>query len=888
MRTGIRVIFGILAVLINFSPLQAATSSAASTAQQDAVKQKLSGMQIPFIENKGQVDKDVAFYAPTFAGTVFVTKKGELVYSLPAKSTDEDSESRVTQVLTERLVAGKATPAPLTAAATKVSYFLGNDRSKWQSSVATHSAVSLGEVWNGIDVELHAYGKNVEKLFTLHPRASVEAIRMQLDGAHALRVAQDGALEVATDSGTMRFSPPVAWQEQDGKKQTVEVAYTPQGKNYGFKLGLYDATRPVIIDPLLQSTYLGGGGSEFASAIAVSPISSEVYVAGYTDSIDFPGTTGGAQPVSAGNAFNPGGDIFIARLNSSLTMLLQTTYLGGTAFETLGSISISPATGELYVVGSTTSVNFPGTGDGARQSFMGINDGFISHLNSDLTILMQSTYIGGSDYDQAHSLAIHPTTGDIYVAGYTASLDLIGAPSGYQKNKAGSSGTDLFISRLDSSLKVLHQSTYLGGTSYEYQDANSLAIHPGTGDIYVTGSTTSTDLPLTNGGAQTGNFGDYDVFVARLNSSLTELFQSTYFGGAQRDTPDAVAISPAGDVFISGYTSSTNLPGTTGGAQTTLAGSNGIFIVRLNSGLTSFLQSTYLGGSGINTASSLAINPTTSDVYVVGYTSSSDFPGTSGGIQETLLGSYDAFIARLNNDLTSLLQATYLGGTASDVLNSIAFHPVTIDVYVAGDTDSTDFPGISGGAQMAYAGGSESFISRLTPSLILNDPGFHSLTTMKSGTGTGIISAMDTLINCGTDCSEWYSNGTVVTLSTSADANSRFNGWGGACSGTAATCTVTMDASKSVTATFNRTSFNLNVSRKGRGSVTSNDGLINCGTDCSETYTARTSVTLTATPSAGYVFTGWSGGGCSGPGSCTVSMNADKTVRATFSAAAVN
>ena len=233
-----------------------ALAAPATTEQQDAVKQKLSGMQIPFIENKGQMDKSVAFYAPTFAGTVFVTKKGELVYALPAKQGDDDSHT--TQVLTERLVAGKPVPAPLTAAATQVSYFLGNDRAKWQSGVATHSAVSLGEVWTGIDVELHAYGKNVEKFFTVRPGASVDTIRVQLDGADSLSLSKDGALDVETESGLVRFTPPIAWQEKDGKKLPVQVAYVIKDETYGFKLGQHDASLPVIIDPLLQSTYLGG------------------------------------------------------------------------------------------------------------------------------------------------------------------------------------------------------------------------------------------------------------------------------------------------------------------------------------------------------------------------------------------------------------------------------------------------------------------------------------------------------------------------------------------------------------------------------------------------------------------------------------------------------
>lgn len=227
-------------------------------------------MQIPFIENKGQVDKDVAFYPHTLSGTVFVTKKGELVYALPGKAKGDDA-APTTQVLTERLVAGKPVPAPLTAATAKVSYFLGNDRTKWQSNIGTQSAVSLGEVWTGIDVELHAHGNNVEKFFTVRPGASADVIRVKLDGAKAQRLNTEGALEVLTESGVVQFTAPVVRQETLGKKQPVQVAYVLQDGAYGFKLGAYDASQPVIIDPLLQSTYLGGLDFDYATALAIHP-----------------------------------------------------------------------------------------------------------------------------------------------------------------------------------------------------------------------------------------------------------------------------------------------------------------------------------------------------------------------------------------------------------------------------------------------------------------------------------------------------------------------------------------------------------------------------------------------------------------------------------------
>ena len=876
MRTGIRLIFGILAFLLGFFSLQAAASSAPSTAQQDAVKQKLSGMQIPFIENKGQMDKSVAFYAPTFAGTVFVTKKGELVYSLPANNTDEDGTSSSVQVLTERLVAGKPVPAPLTAAATQVSYFLGNDKTKWQRGVSTQSAISLGEVWKGIDVELHAHGKNVEKFFTVRPGASVNMIQVQLDGAKSLKISQDGALDVATESGTVRFTPPVAWQEKEGKKLPVQVAYLVKGDSYSFKIGQHDASLPVIIDPLLQSTYLGGGLYESIQSIAIHPVSGDVYVAGYTASLDFPGTAGGAQPVHNGSYL----DAFIARLNSSLTTLMQVSYLGGGGNDYNFGLSVHPISGDVYVAGLTGSSNFPGTAGGAQPSSHPTGDeNFVARLSSDLTNLIQATYLGGSNSELGNvRLSIHPVWGNVYVAGHTYSTDFPGTAGGAQPAAAPGGSADTFIAHLNSGLTTLMQATYLGGNNAETN--NSLSIHPVSGDVYVTGYTYSTDLPGTAGGAQP-TFGGYqDAYIARLDSSLTTLMQATYLGGSNYDSGSSLSIHPiSGDVYVAGVTYSTDLPGTAGGAQPAFGGDIDTYVARLNSGLTTLVQASFLGGIKTDSGYAMTVHPVSGDVYVAGLTYSSDLPGTAGGAQSPSGGVTDAYVARLNSGLTTLVQASFLGGTVFDIALAMTIHPVSGDVYVAGYTYSTDLPGTAGGAQPTFGGETDAFISRLTPSLARND---YTLTVAKAGTGGGGVTSADGLINCGDDCNEVYGNFRAITLTALPNEGSLFTGWTGACTNVSGDCVVSMTGRKNVTAKFNAT-YTLTISKRGTGTgtVTSADGLINCGTDCSENYTANTVVTLTATPSAGSTFAGWSGS-CTGTASCTVTLSAAKNARATF------
>jgi len=261
----------------------------------------------------------------------------------------------------------------------------------------------------------------------------------------------------------------------------------------------------------------------------------------------------------------------------------------------------------------------------------------------------------------------------------------------------------------------------LGGNGAD--EANALAIHPATGEIYVAGETSSTNFPNTSGGAQTSNNGGSDAFVARLNSNLTSILQSTYVGGSGVEWVRAFAIHPTtGDVYVAGTTTSTDLPRTTGGAQATFGGNVfDAFVVRLNRDLTQILQSTYLGGSDDDLAFALTIHPTTGEVYVAGRTESFPFPGTAGGAQESYGGGWDAFIARLNKELTQILQSTYLGGLDVETAYALAIHPTTGEVYVAGETSSTNFPKTSGGAQQNNGGGSggglDAFVARLTADL---------------------------------------------------------------------------------------------------------------------------------------------------------------------------
>ncbi|MGH3085786.1 MAG: hypothetical protein ACRDSJ_00535, partial [Rubrobacteraceae bacterium] len=476
---------------------------------------------------------------------------------------------------------------------------------------------------------------------------------------------------------------------------------------YGFRLGAHDPALPVVIDPLLQSTYLGGASGAGVNDLAVHPTTGEVLVAGETGN-DFPGTAGGAQPV--------GGGAFVARLNSSLTSLIQATYVGGSGFQQAHALAIAPGSGEVLVAGITTATDVPAAAGGAQPAHGGGTDGFVARLNPTLTALLQSTYFGGGGHEDRIELDV-AGNGEVFLVGTTSSTNLPGAAGGAQPVHAGG-GEDAFVARLNPALTALLQTTYAGGSASDV--ATAVAVHPSNGEVFLTGFSDSMNFPGTAGGAQpTARAGD--SFVARFNPGLTALLQATYLGGSSVDYAVALAVHPTtSDVLVAGSTRSSDFPGTAGGAQPVLrSGHSDGFAVRFNSSLTTLLQATYLGGSESDEGFDIGVYPGSGDVMLAGWTSSRDFPGISGGAQPVFGGDEsDAFAARLDSGLTRLIQATYLGGSSTDNPQAALVHPGTGDVFIGGDTRSFDFPATAGGAQDSRRGVfRDAFVARLTADL---------------------------------------------------------------------------------------------------------------------------------------------------------------------------
>ncbi|MFO0795290.1 MAG: SBBP repeat-containing protein [Candidatus Brocadiaceae bacterium] len=367
-----------------------------------------------------------------------------------------------------------------------------------------------------------------------------------------------------------------------------------------------------------------------------------VYIVGYTASSDFP-TTATVYDAS----YNYGDDAFISKLNGGLTSLVESTFLGGSGNDRGNSIAIT-AGGKVYVTGYTTSLNFPVTAGAYDTSYNGA-EVFVSWFNSDLWRLRASTFLGGSYSDVGNAIAIN-RFGSVYVTGYTQSYDFPVTSGAYDTIH---NGHDVFVSKFDGSLKSLKASTLLNGTV-----GNSIAVDR-SGNIYVTGEAREgLPFPTTAGAYDTSyNGGFTDAFVSKFNSKLSRLMASTLLGGSSFDLAMSIAIDKNGDVYIAGHTaySEIDLPTTSGAYDREFNGMWDAFVSKFNSGLTSLLASTFLGGSGIDGGNSMDIDRS-GHIYITGSTESSmpdsPFPTTYAAYDKSHNGKRDVFVTRFDSKLS--------------------------------------------------------------------------------------------------------------------------------------------------------------------------------------------------------------------------------------------
>ena len=580
-------------------------------------------------------------------------------------------------------------------------YFLGNDPSKWRTNVPTYAKVQYKDVYPGVDLVYYGNQRELEYDLIVAPGANPEAIQLAFEGEDELELDGQGDLVLHSDGGQVRLHKPLVYQQVDGVRREIAGAYVLNGgRQVGFQVAAYDASKPLIIDPVLEySTYLGGSNNDFGNAIAVDG-SGNAYVTGTTESTDFP-TANPIQPAFSGGS---GGatDVFVTKLNAAGDALVYSTHLGGFGDERGFGIAVDDL-GNAYVTGETLSSNFP-TASPIQAANGGLSDAFVTKLNAAGDALVYSTYLGGSLFEQGNGIAVD-AAGNAYVMGLTNSTDF---PTASPLQPTYGGGTfDVFVTKLNAAGDALVYSTYLGGSGSEILQFGAISADA-SGNAYVAGSTSSTDFP-TASPIQASQGGSFDAFVTKLNTAGNALVYSTYLGGSGSDRGLAIAVDASGNAYVTGFTGSTEFP-TASPIQAANGGLSDAFVTKLNAAGDALVYSTYLGGSSSDVGYGIAVDAA-GNAYVMGETDSTEFP-TASPIQSALGGFDDAFVTKLNAAGNALVYSTYLGGSAADHGAGIALDGAG-RAYVTGSTYSSNFPTINA-IQPTNAGGQYAFVTKIT------------------------------------------------------------------------------------------------------------------------------------------------------------------------------
>ena len=666
-------------------------------------------LPLAFESNRGQTDARVKFLSRTGRYTLFLTGD-EAVLAFSGKKADPH-KAKIADSLQSGMAAPKAggvlrmrlrnaNPAAkvtgLDELAGTSNYFIGNDAAKWRTNVPTYAKVKYEGIYSGIDLVYYGNQRQLEYDFIVAPGADPRRIAFDVRGAKGIRRDAQGELVVKMREGEIRWHKPVVYQEKNGSRQEIAAHYAITDKNrVGFELAKYDASKPLYIDPLIYSTYLGGSGTDEGNAIAVDS-SGNAYVAGWTSSTNFP-TMNPLQPANAG-----GYDAFVAKLNPSGSALVYSTYLGGIENDAVLGIAVN-SSGNAYVAGWTASTNFPTMNPLQAVYGGGSSNAFVANLNPSGSALVYSTYLGGSCADSGSGIAVD-SSGNAYVTGSTCSTNF---PTMNPLQAANAGGYDAFVAEINPSGSALVYSTYLGGSG---DDPGTGIAVDGSGNAYVTGQTNSTNFPTMNPLQAANAGGNDDAFVAKLNASGSALIYSTYLGGSGADGGTGIAVDSSDNAYVTGYTASTDFP-TMNPLQAAYGGGGyDTFVAEINPSGSALVYSTYLGGSGVDHGSGIAVD-STGNAYVTGYTASTDFP-TMNPLQAAYGGgSDDAFVAKLNPLGSALVYSTYLGGSHDDDGLGIAVDS-SGNAYATGQTNSTDFPTMNP-LQPTNGGGYDVFVAKI-------------------------------------------------------------------------------------------------------------------------------------------------------------------------------
>lgn len=604
---------------------------------------------------------------------------------------------------------------------TLLNYFTGDNPNDWHTDVPTWSGVRYLELYPGIDLEITNGTGLLLPRFVCHANclSALQGVHLQVEGAEASQL-MDGQLILTTGVGEFAF-PPLGLVFNDSTTLSI-FNLTPHLENNTISFLLTSSstytrssttlqTQPNNLTGLLYGTFLGGSNNDYTESFAIDE-SGNTYIVGTTSSPDFPTTPGAFDPT-----LNGGQDAFVVKLDPDGSDLIYSTFFGGISGDVGVSIAVD-VTGNVYVVGFTDSADLPTTPGAYDLTYNGSSDIFMVKLNS-VGNLDYATFLGTDLGDVGMGIAVD-ALGDVYIIGGTSSVNFPTTPDAFDPTYNGS--FDTFIVKLDLANSDLVYATFLGGNALD--EGKSIVVDE-TGNAYATGTTYSTDFPITPDAFDpTYNGGDKDVFAIKINPTGSALVYATFLGGNSSDYGESIAIDGSGNAYITGFTYSADFPTTPDAFNTTHNGGwEDAFVVKLNSVGNDLVYGTFLGGetnpTGGFTGNDAGLGVFVDGVgnaYVTGVTNSNAFPTTPGAFDSTYNGydHFDAFIVKFNPTGSNLVYGSFLGGDSNFEDRG---YGITVDgignVYIAGYTYSDTFPTTPDAYDPTYNGFQDAFVLKL-------------------------------------------------------------------------------------------------------------------------------------------------------------------------------
>lgn len=554
-------------------------------------------------------------------------------------------------------------------------YLVGSDASSWVRGVPHFGAVRYIGLYDGIDLRFYRNaGGLVEYDFLLAPGADPAAIKLAFSGATATTIDGDGNLVFETHAGRLLQPAPVLHQRFAHGPVPVAGAYELSGGIATFRIGPYDPTRELVIDPVIAyATYLGGSGDDWAMDVAVDSRGAPC-ITGFTENVDFPAPSGTPTTTLGAPNLTIRGHVFVARLTPAGDAYEYLTYVGGDGISySYGGLD-SDSAGRCAVVGTTSAKNFP-VHNAAQPAHAGghASDGFAFKLNAAGDAFEFSTYLGGTASESSGGIAID-ASGSTYVVGSTASADFP-VKDAYQATLVNSS--EIFLVRLDPG-GAMDYSTFLGGTLWEY--ASGVAADAD-GRAHVTGITGSLDFPTLNAAQPALAAGYRDAFAVRFAPDGASLEYATYVGGAGGEWGSGGALAPDGTFYVSGMTQASDYPLVD--ATSPSGGGAGDAYLSAFAPSGSLVFSTTLGGPSYQSGD-VGVGPDGS-VFVDAFDLDSNPPRVRP-IRSTVWGA-DHWLVDLSADRRSIEFSTFLGGVDRETGASVAVDGAG-NMYVVGGTSS--------------------------------------------------------------------------------------------------------------------------------------------------------------------------------------------------------